>query len=72
MPKLSPYVVVATILLSVVGACERSAETRCDCPNEAEAAEATAELYALPGLDHGLVQSPVNILLAPVHAHEVA
>ena len=60
-------------LLIVIAAsvgCERSQCPPCDCGTEAKAGEpegapaeeAEPEYYALPGLDHGLMQSPVNIL----------
>ena len=60
-------------LLIVIAAsvgCERSQCPPCNCGTEAKAGEpegapaeeAEPEYHALPGLDHGLMQSPVNVL----------
>ena len=55
-----------TLVLALVTAtgCEHGSQEPCVCPPESEeaAVDRAPELYALPGLDHGLVQSPVNIL----------
>lgn len=55
---------IASLVLPLLVACAPAAKTECECPEmaDAEEKEVLEELYALPGLDHGLVQSPVNIL----------
>lgn len=64
-PSAVAFVALAWALLA---GCEREGAEPCDCasdPRETGEAHETVtdpELYALPGLDHGLVQSPVNIL----------
>ena len=74
------FVVLA--LLTAGAGCTPTEQKSCECEAEAATEMATAkplfgseeELYALPGLDHGLVQSPVNILSdVAVHGkHRVA
>jgi carbonic anhydrase len=61
-PRLS--VLISFLLASSAPACKRESEPVCECPPAVDEARAELqeELYALPGLDHGLVQSPVNIL----------
>lgn len=64
MDCLSRCVVLAVVFALLPTGCARKAERECACesPDEPKSAERLNELYALPGLDHGLVQSPVNIL----------
>ena len=58
------------IVASLALGCEPRECPPCDCASQAKAPEsdeapsddAEPEYYALPGLDHGLMQSPVNIL----------
>jgi carbonic anhydrase len=68
MPFSSRAFAFIAIALSVA-ACEQRDDQRCECPPEREPSAPKEEsvdlhevLYTLPGLDHGLVQSPVNIL----------
>ena len=55
---------LVALLLTFLIACDREETQACECPPEAEERSAAfeRELYTLPGLEHGLVQSPVNIL----------
>jgi len=76
--RLGHYIELAPffVLLGLAGCAKRSAEP-CECEdasNPDPAIGVREELYALPGLDHGLVQSPVNILSATaVHGrHRIA
>jgi len=56
-PRMSLTLFAALVLLA---ACDRKQAD----PAEAAAKEdSKKQRYALPGLDHGLLQSPVNILL---------
>ena len=69
-------------LLAAISSCNSSDVKRCECeagaapeaPRATPILETDKELYTLPGLDHGLVQSPVNILSGgAVHGrHQVA
>ena len=60
----------ALALVAAVSSCTSSEPRPCECGAEATSETPSAtpilnteeELYTLPGLDHGLVQSPVNIL----------
>lgn len=65
-----------TFALSLLAslACTRPAAEPCDCEQPDAAADIDEDLYTLPGLEHGLVQSPVNILSdSAVHGrHRVA
>ncbi len=76
MRKLLPSVAYAAAIVTLLGACARRDATPCECKSThgAEPSALEDELYALPGLDHGLVQSPVNILSdVAVHGkHRVA
>lgn len=56
---------LAVLLLATWVSCKNQGEEHCICPEDERAAaleELNEELYALPDLDHGLLQSPVNIL----------
>jgi carbonic anhydrase len=56
---------VAALTIWLVSGCESKKCPPCECaeaPKEAAEHEAQPQYYALPGLDHGLLQSPVNIL----------
>ena len=58
--RLSHYMAAAVIGLT---ACTSQPDEPCVCEDESEPiVDVREELYTLPGLDHGLVQSPVNIL----------
>lgn len=67
---------LALVALVALGCRSQRSEAPCECASDSdtETVEVDAELYALPGLDHGLVQSPVNILSGDaVHGkHRVA
>ena len=56
--------VLVVLLPTVLLACDREEPQTCECPAEEEVRSVALEpqLYTLPGLEHGLVQSPVNIL----------
>lgn len=64
MNKFRLLDVALSLPFAVLLACEGEPEPACECRADGESAPVDAhdELYALPGLDHGLVQSPVNIL----------
>ena len=55
---------IPVLLFSFFSGCKSEQEPVCKCPPAPDEArtEAQQELYTLPGLEHGLVQSPVNIL----------
>ena len=57
------YFIALASVLSLSG-CRTEQEATCECRESEPSAveEVQEELYTLPGLDHGLVQSPVNIL----------
>lgn len=60
LPDVHPALLF--VLLSSTGACAAPAAPCPATATEHAEVEAPVEHYALPGLDHGLVQSPVNIL----------
>jgi carbonic anhydrase len=71
--RLGHYI-SACLVAGQVGCSSPPAEP-CECAREPEPiVDVREELYTLPGLDHGLVQSPVNILTGEaVHgSHRVA
>ena len=58
-------VLLGALSLATLLGCEKQGEEPCVCPEDEPVAaleELNEELYALPDLDHGLLQSPVNIL----------
>lgn len=66
---------ISVVLAFALTGCANRSEQPCVCEEEAEPIiDVREELYTLPGLDHGLVQSPVNILTdSAVHGtHRVA
>ena len=69
------YITLSSLV--VLAGCDRSSEEPCACEESKDTAaivDVRQELYTLPGLDHGLVQSPVNILSdSAIHGtHRVA
>lgn len=55
-------VVLTSSCILPIGCTQEREPCECDAGAAAETPAPTRELYALPGLDHGLLQSPVNIL----------
>ena len=73
--RIGHYITLSFLVL--LAGCHRSSEEPCVCEESKDAAaivDVRQELYALPGLDHGLVQSPVNILTSQAEGgrHQVA
>ena len=62
------------VALSLLTACECRQAKPAVAPEPAAKQESKEKRYALPGLDHGLVQSPVNILSGQAEGghHEIA
>lgn len=61
--RTAPFLVL--LCLATSPGCQRQSRAPCICPGDEPVAapeELEEELYALPDLDHGLLQSPVNIL----------
>ena len=74
MPKPTLISVTTLLLLTLTGACQRKSEESKVEPAATSTPKTDTKAYTMPGLNHGLLQSPINILSGEAEGghHEIA